>query len=252
MSSNQVTVSSWLVNPRRTNELLALCEEDDVSLHGVILAAGLTAMARFCMHDTSPSHPPDTTLVLRASIATNLRQFCSQAPRNGCLSASYEDNYTVPPIVDAADFWRFAHSMTMAHNTAKSNRQPLRQLRLYSKIFSTPGGEAAFKDMENNRKISNEMSISVHGDLGHIFRRESSIQLDSWTKHQPSTLQVKLEDVFPMVAAQNMGSPFTHSAHIYQGRLNYVLAYYTTYVDTSQALLLRDETINILRMAVEH
>jgi len=54
-----------------------------------------------------------------------------------------------------------------------------------------------------------------------------------------------------MVAAQNMGSPFTHSAHIFQGRLNYVLAYYTSYVDTSQALMLRDETINILRMAVE-
>ena len=40
-------------------------------------------------------------------------------------------------------------------------------------------------------------------------------------------------------------------AHILHGRLNYVLAYYTTYVDTTQALMLRDETINILRMAVE-
>ena len=56
--------------------------------------------------------------------------------------------------------------MTMSHNTAKSNKQPLRQLRLYSKMFSTPGGEAAFKDMEKNTKISNEMSVSVHGDLG--------------------------------------------------------------------------------------
>merc|ERR1712002_142552 len=121
--------------------------------------------------------------------------------RNGCLSASYEDNYTVPPIIDAADFWRFAHSMTMSHNTAKSNKQPLRQLRLYSKMFSTPGGEAAFKDMEKNAKISNEMSVSVHGDLGHIFRRESSAQLDSWSKHQPAEVQVRMEDVFPMVAA---------------------------------------------------
>ena len=72
----------------------------------------------------------------------------------------------MPPIIDAADFWRFAHSLTMSHNTAKSNKQPLRQLRLYSKMFSTPGGEAAFKDMEKNTKISNEMSVSVHGDLG--------------------------------------------------------------------------------------
>jgi len=240
----------WLTQAE-TNELLALCEEDDVSLHGVILAAGLTAMARLCLHDSSNTPPPETSLALRASIITNLRQFCAQAPKNGCLSAPYEDNFTVPPIIDAADFWRFAHSMTMSHNTAKSNKQPLRQLRLYSKMFSTPGGEAAFKDMEKNTKISNELSISVHGDLGHIFRRESSAQLDSWSKHQPAEVQVRMEDVFPMVAAQNMGSPFTHSAHIYQGRLNYVLAYYTTYVDTSQALMLRDETINILRMAVE-
>ena len=35
----------WLTQAE-TSELLALCEEDDVSLHGVILAAGLTAMAR--------------------------------------------------------------------------------------------------------------------------------------------------------------------------------------------------------------
>ena len=34
-----------------------------------------------------------------------------------------------------------------------------------------------------------------------------------------SPMQVKLEDVFPMVAGQHMGSPFSHSAHIYQSRL---------------------------------
>ena len=32
-------------------------------------------------------------------------------------------------------------------------------------------------------------------------------------------MQVKLEDVFPMAAGQHMGSPFSHSAHIYQSRL---------------------------------
>ena len=59
--------------------------------------------------------------------------------------------------------------------------------------------------------------------LGHIFRRESSAQLDSWSKHQPAEVQVRMEDVFPMVAAQNMGSPFTHSAHIYQGRYVHII-----------------------------
>ena len=32
------------------------------------------------------------------------------------------------------------------------------------------------------------------------------------------SMQVKLEDVFPMVASHHMGSPFSHSAHIYQSR----------------------------------
>jgi hypothetical protein len=95
-----------------------------------------------------------------------------------------------------------------------------------------------------------------------------------------ATIQVKLEDVFPMVAGQNMGSPFSHSAHVYQGRLattifatfkyrlkckykykiqntkycrlNYILGYHTTYVETPRALQLRDETMALLRMAVEH
>ena len=35
-------------------------------------------------------------------------------------------------------------------------------------------------------------------------------------------------------------------------RLNYILGYHTTYVGTPQALQLRDETMAILRMAVEH
>ena len=67
----------------------------------------------------------------------------------------------------------------MCHNTAKSNKAGLRQLRIYSKIFSTPGGEAAFKDMENSSKILNEMSVSVHGDLGNIFRYSCCLFFDT-------------------------------------------------------------------------
>lgn len=246
-------IRGWLTE-LETTELLALCEEDDVSLHGVLLAAALTATARICLADSSPSYPPQESIILRASSLTNLRQYCASSPRHGCLTSNYEENYTVPPVQDSADFWRLAHTLTMAHNTAKSNRQPLKQLRMYSKMFATVGGEAAFKDMEKNRKIVNEMTVTVHGDLGHVFRRESSSyqSLDSWTRPTPHTRHVRLEDVLPLVAAHNMGSPFTHSAHVLNGRLNYSLAFYTTYVDTTQALMLRDETINILRQAVDH
>lgn len=244
----------WLTQAQ-TTELLGLCEEDDVSLCGLLLAAGLTAMARVCLDSASSSLTSDVTLLLKAAVSTNLRQYCNQAPRYGCFSATYEENYNVPPMLDNSDFWRYAHEMSMSHNTAKSTRAPLRQLRKYAKIFSTPGagGEdsTVFRDMEASRRISNDLTVSVHGDLGHIFRRESNVQLDSWSKHELPPVQVKLEDIFPMVAGQNMGSPVTHSAHIFLGRLNYILGYHTGYVDTSLALMVRDETINILRMAVE-
>jgi len=233
----------WLTEDQ-TRDLLAQCEEDDISLHGVMMAASLAATARVCCQETCTNNQT----MLRASIVMNLRQFISRSPKHGNLSAPYEENFTVPLVEDSSDLWRLAKQLTMCHNTAKSNKAGLRQLRIYSKIFSTPGGEAAFKDMENSSKILNEMSVSVHGDLGNIFRRESQVApYESWSG-QP--LQVKLEDVFPMQAGQNMGSPVHHSCHLYQGRLQYILAYFTSYVDTSSALLLRDETMNILRMYV--
>ena len=88
-------------------------------------------------------------------------------------------------------------------------------------MFSTPGGEAGFRcllqvvmssyfqfarDMESNCRVTSEMSLAVHGDLGksemtpffltdifagHIFRRESSAdELSSRTRHEQPTLQV--------------------------------------------------------------
>ena len=63
---------------------------------------------------------------------------------------------------------------------------------------------------------------------------------------------VSQEDVFHAIAAPHMGSPFSHSAHILHDRLNYFLSYHTTYVgDQTFAFNVRDETVNILRMAVE-
>ena len=93
------------------------------------------------------------------------------------FTAPYEETYSVPPIVDAEDLWRLAHQLSMQvassfvtkflicpisvskihysytplqHNTAKSTRQPLQKLRMYSKMFSAPGGgDAAFRYVGN-------------------------------------------------------------------------------------------------------
>ena len=253
----------WLTE-EETREVVARCQQDEISLHGVILAAGLQAMARICRHNSSQQ-----VVTLRASILTNLRQFCSPPPpKHGVLSAPYEENFSVAETRESEEFWQLAQTITMSHNTARSSRAAVRTVRHYGNLLA--GGETltAFNNVETSRRVSAEMSCAVHGDLGesvtvsqchsvseintclpgNIFRRESQTSpYESWTG-QP--LQVKLEDVFPMVAAQNLGSPVSHTAHIYQGRLNYILGYFTTYIDTNLALRVRDETINILRMAV--
>ncbi len=54
-----------------------------------------------------------------------------------------------------------------------------------------------------------------------------------------------------MVSAQHMGSPLTHSAHVFRGQLNYVLLYHTTYLRQELAFRIRDEVVDILRMATE-
>ena len=56
----------WLTE-EETREVLARCQQDEISLHGVILAAGLQAMARICRHNNSQQ-----LLTLRASVLTNL------------------------------------------------------------------------------------------------------------------------------------------------------------------------------------
>ena len=57
----------------------------------------------------------------------------------------------------------------------RSNRAGVRQLRHYNRIFSTPGGEeAAFRDMSQQRKLSSDLSVTVLGDIGAMFRRENS------------------------------------------------------------------------------
>jgi len=142
-------------------------------------------------------------------------------------------------------------------------KEPLQMLRIYNRMLYMSGGEQSFKDMDKNTRMRNEMTVNVYGDLGHLLRRNyepttsSSINnfqsIDTWNRPlSTSKSNIRLEDVFHAVAAPNMGSPFSHSAHILHERLNYFLCYHTTYVgDQRFAFNVRDETINILRMAVE-
>ena len=161
-SARSYFLRGWLTEDE-TRELVAHCQEDEISLHGVILAAGLLAMARICRQDSQQ------VISLRAAIMTNLRQFCSPpAPKYGVLSAPYEENFSVPDLRESEEFWQFAHSMTMSHNTAKSNRAAVRAVRHYSNILA--GGETAFRSIETSRRVSSEMSVAVHGDLGESLR----------------------------------------------------------------------------------
>lgn len=224
----------------------------------MILAAGLLAVSRVLqnMNDTKPrTEMPNQTLILRATNEANLRQYCPSAPKHGCLTTYYEEDYTVPPITDKADFWRFAHDLTTKINAAKGNKEPLKLLRVYNKMFSF-GGENVLKDMDKWVKVQNESGVAVYGDLASLLRRENSSvvhqSLDMWNRPLNSTQRnIRLEDVFHMVSAQNMGSPVTHSAHILYGKLNYILNFHTTYIDQSQAFKIRDEVVDILRMATE-
>ena len=115
-------------------------------------------------------------------------------------------------------------------------------------------------------KIRNEMDVSYYGDLDRIFGKSRlkvsqqnlpSIETngkdeDATANSVFSKVNLTLEDVFFCQAAPSMGTPFTHSSHIFNGKLNYVLSYHTSYIkDQRMAFMIRDEIINILRMAVE-
>ena len=115
-------------------------------------------------------------------------------------------------------------------------------------------------------KIRNELDVSYYGDLDRIFGRnrhkvirQNPLRMESngtfainAANSGASKTNVTLEDVFYGQAAPSMGTPFTHSAHIFNGKLNYILSYHTSYIkDQRMAFMVRDEIINILRMAVE-
>lgn len=243
----------WL-NAEQTSELLALMEEDDVSLHGVILAAGLLATSRILQGDNnSREHSPTKVVHMRASQEANLRLYCPTSPKFGCLGAYFEQDFVVKPITDRTEFWRFAHEVTMTHNTAKSHKDPLKALRINSRLSAFADMNGQFKD-QDRQALEKELGVAVYGDLSNLFRRENSQyqSLDMWNRPLSMTQRnIRLEDVFHTVARQNMGSPVTHTAHVLHGKLNYIMSYYTTYIGQREALMLRDEMVNILRMATD-
>ncbi len=64
----------WLTT-EQTSEMVAMMEEDDVSLHGAVLAAALTATARVLQSGKTAEYPPRTQpdITLRAANEANLR-----------------------------------------------------------------------------------------------------------------------------------------------------------------------------------
>ena len=161
------------LDEEETSELNAMMEEDDASMHGVMLAAALVAVSRVLQSQTSNEYPPSKTLNLRATNEANLRQYCDSAPKHGCLTTYYEENHSVPPISDKTEFWRLAHEMTVRNNSAKGNKEPLKLLRIYSKMFSF-GGDNTFKDMDKQTKIQNDVGVAAYGDLGSLFQERNS------------------------------------------------------------------------------
>ena len=205
----------WLTEAE-TSEIEAMMEEDDASLHGVILAAGLIALSRIVQSDKSAEYPPKETVHLRATNQTNLRQYCPKAPKHGCLTTFYEDDYTVPPVTDRAEFWRLAHDLTIKHNAAKGGRQPLKMLRVYNKMFSFYG-ENSYKDMDKIDKINNDMGVAVYGDLCHLFRRDTSSMyqsMDTWSKPLNVTQRNPIGGRFSHDGGAKYGFPF-HSLGSY-------------------------------------
>ena len=152
----------WLTE-EETREVVARCQQDEISLHGVVLAAGLQAVARICRQNSGQQ-----VVSLRASVLTNLRQFCGPPPpRHGVLSAPYEENFSVGETMESEEFWQLAQTITLSHNTARASRAALRSVRHYGNLLA--GGETltAFNSLETSgRRVSAEMSCAVHGDLG--------------------------------------------------------------------------------------
>ena len=102
---------------------MAMLEEDDCSLHGVIMAAGLIAVSRILQDDRNKMLNCHEQISLRVTNEMNLRQYCVVASQKmlGSHTTYYESDCVVPPIQDRIEFWKFAHELTVKHNASKGN-----------------------------------------------------------------------------------------------------------------------------------
>ena len=100
---------------------MAMLEEDDCSLHGVIMAAGLIAVSRILQDDRRKMLNCQDAASLRVSNEMNLRQYCVVASQKmlGTHTTFHETDFVVPPIQDRVEFWKFAHELTVKHNASK-------------------------------------------------------------------------------------------------------------------------------------
>jgi hypothetical protein len=105
--------------------LMAMLEEDDCSLHGVIMAAGLLAVSRILQDDRRKMLNCHDAASLRVSNEINLRQYCVVTSQKmlGTHTTFYESDVTVPPIQDRVEFWKFAHELTVKHNASKGKNR---------------------------------------------------------------------------------------------------------------------------------
>ena len=49
----------------------------------------------------------------------NMRQFCQNMPKIGCLSSAYETEYHSQDVTSRSEFWKRAHELTVKHSHSK-------------------------------------------------------------------------------------------------------------------------------------
>ena len=204
-------------------------------ISGVLLSASLISLSRMLESEDLP-----TTSNIKVSNEINMRQFCQNMPKVGSYSSTYESEYATPNLTSRAAFWKLAHDLTIKHSHSKDSC-----------------GQKPQKIATNDYKC--DMAVTAFGNLNKIIRIKSFTEfstesIDTWSRPLNEVFQtnIRLEDVFHVINGHGMGIPFYHSAHILHGKLNYFLAYNTDLIlDQRYALGIRDETINVLRMAVD-
>ena len=98
--------------------MLARIDEDECSLHGVILAAGLIALSRTVKASCERKGEETAAAAgqqFNVSNSINLRHyFKTYVPKHGNLTGHFEQSFHVPPdIDDVSEFWKIAHDLNL-------------------------------------------------------------------------------------------------------------------------------------------